>query len=147
MSQSAQLGEALGEGFGLALKHNELMNLCMQAGGFRLVPAKGMQAAMAVPSLPSENETKPAPAKATDIAPIKGTQVSTLTGDGAYTKPAPPPQLPKNDYKATQMSKALGCDTPKLLGATGATETFQASCPGGQYRLIMCEFTNCKVMQ
>lgn len=58
-----------------------------------------------------------------------------------------PPTSSKNAFQAGQISRSLGCDTPKLIGTTPSTETYQAACPGGQYKLISCEFTNCKVMQ
>ena len=64
----------------------------------------------------------------------------------AYGKPSPAP-VSKNDFKAGQLARSIGCEAPKLLNATPSTETYQTACPGGQYKLISCEFTNCRVMQ
>jgi hypothetical protein len=34
-----------------------------------------------------------------------------------------------------------------LLSMSTTEETYQTACPGGQSRIIQCEFTNCRVMQ
>jgi len=78
-------------------------------------------------------ETSNAPAAPTATVPQTGLE--------------PPSPLGKNEFTAMQMAKAIGCDSAKIISATGSTETYQTACPGGQYKLIQCEFTNCRIMQ
>ncbi len=61
---------------------------------------------------------------------------------------APKPEaLPKNDYTAGKLARTLGCEHPVLLSMSESAETFQTACPGGQHKIIQCEFTNCRVLQ
>lgn len=69
----------------------------------------------------------------------------TAGGSNGYAPPTTAP--PKNDFNAGQVARTLGCEAPKLLNSTPSTETYQVACPGGQYKLISCEFSNCRVMQ
>lgn len=56
-------------------------------------------------------------------------------------------QRGKHDFTAGKIAKSIGCEPPLLINTTASTETYQSACPGGQYKLINCEFTNCRVMQ
>lgn len=67
---------------------------------------------------------------------------------GTATGYAPKPkQLPKNDYTAGKLARTLGCSPPALISMSDTSETFQAACPGGQHKIIQCEFSNCRVLQ
>lgn len=74
-----------------------------------------------------------------------GEEASVSASGTSASKPAGLPA--KNEFKVGQLARSLNCETPALLSTTASTETYQASCPGGQYKLISCEFTNCRVMQ
>jgi len=58
-----------------------------------------------------------------------------------------PKESPKNEYTAGKLARTLGCGVPALLSMSTTEETYQTACPGGQSKIIQCEFTNCRVMQ
>lgn len=124
--------------------------ICNQLGGFGgcgrwMVTAEyqcvsgGSVAPLAAPV----QQSAPEPI-ATGATPAPALAPST-PASSAY---APPPkELPKNDYTAGKLARTLGCGAPMLLSMSSTTETFQTACPGGQSKIIQCEFTNCRVMQ
>lgn len=90
-------------------------------------------------------ESKPSPTTAAATSSSAADAPRAPAGSAGYAPATSAP--PKNDFKAGQLARSIGCESPKLLSATASTETYQAACPGGQYMLISCEFTNCRVMQ
>lgn len=76
-----------------------------------------------------------------------GPDSSATLAPSSTSAPSPAAAPGKNEFKVGQLAKSLGCSTPKLLNSTASAETYQAQCPDGQYKLISCKFTNCRVMQ
>lgn len=99
-----------------------------------------------ITAAPPESIQAPAAAPALQpaTAPVQMMEPQPASASGYAPKAA---VLPKNDYAVQQITRSIGCTNTALLGATASTETYQLTCPGGQYKLVQCEFTNCKVMQ
>ena len=53
----------------------------------------------------------------------------------------------ENQFAAQRISRTVGCGTPTLISNTASTETYQAACDDGEYKLINCEFSNCRLMK
>jgi hypothetical protein len=86
------------------------------------------------------NVVIPLPPKTTQTAaaqPVAGNSSGAIAS----------PETGKNEFAVSRISRSMGCESITLLSQTASTETYQAACPSGQFKLISCEFTNCHVMQ
>lgn len=80
-------------------------------------------------------------------APTPSAAIATAPTKASSPYAPKPKEPPKNEYIAGKVARTLGCGVPALLSMSTTEETYQTACPGGQSKIIQCEFTNCRVMQ
>ena len=81
--------------------------------------------------------------------------VATSTATSSLRAQSPPSAsggsksewLGEYEYTVRQLTKSIGCVSPKLLSTTPATDVFQVECGQGQYRIIQCGVAGCNVLQ
>lgn len=85
--------------------------------------------------------------KSAPKATVSGHSTTASQQTLASTDATTAPKEGDNQFAVQRISRAAGCGIPELISNTASTETYQASCDGGQYKLINCEFSDCRVMK